>query len=198
MAFCIGLVLFLVSAALAHKHTFTGFQLSIYHAVNDVNLPSAFTTAAKFATEALGAAYAIVACVVISLAFKKFRLAWRFAFTAGGTVAVFYIVKKIVNEPRPIVMLHGILHQRVVETGPGFPSGHVSAATALALTLWFVLTPKWRWLSVAWIVIVAWSRLYLGVHTPADVVGGFALGLMAVCFVRLLPKSIAEPLKLDD
>jgi undecaprenyl-diphosphatase len=198
IAFAIGFVLFVLSAIPAHTHELTGVQASVFHAINNLDLPAAFTTGARWATEALGAAWAIAACVVVSLAFKKFRLAWRFLFTVGGTVAVFYIVKKIINEPRPIVMLHGHLHQRVVETGPAFPSGHQSAATALALTLWFVLPAKWRWLPILWMLVVAFSRIYLGVHAPVDIIGGFALGLMAVCFVRLLPESIAIMLRLNE
>jgi membrane-associated phospholipid phosphatase len=198
ISFAVGLIIFVLCAIPAHSHELTGVQATIFHAVNNLNLPAAFTTVARWMTEALGAAWPIAACVLVSLLLKKFRLAWRFFFTAGGTVAVFYVVKKIINEPRPIVMLHGNLHQRVVETGPGFPSGHEAAATALALTLWFALPAKWRWVSILWILLVAWSRLYLGVHAPVDVIGGFALGLMAVCFVRLLPNVIAKPMRLDE
>lgn len=196
VGFGIGLVLLVASAALAHTHMLNGLQARIFYDFN--NMHSGYTTPALWITEGLGAGYAIAACVIIPLLFKKYRLAWRFFFTVGGAFTVAYVIKKIVDEPRPVAMLHGHLQQRAIETGPGFPSGHQAAATALALTLWFILPPKWRWLPIVWIVVVAWSRLYLGVHTPADVVGGFAIGLMAVCFVRLLPKSIAKPLRLDE
>lgn len=198
VGFFVGLVLLVVSALSAHTHQLNGWQLSVFRFFDNWNLSAGFTTLAKWITEGLGSGYAIALCVIIPLLFKRYRLSWRFFFTTGGAVAFFYVVKKIINEPRPIAMLHGNLHQRVVETGPGFPSGHEAAATALALTLWFVLPIKWRWLSVLWILVVAWSRLYLGVHTPLDVVAGFAVGLMAVCFVRLLPPSVAKPLRLDD
>lgn len=198
----VGLVISLVllggSALLAHKHELTGLQARIFYDFNNPDLGSHFTTAAKWITEGLGSAIPIAICVVVPLLFKNVRLAWRFLVTAGGAFVLSYIVKKIVNEPRPIAMLHGHLHQRVIETGPGFPSGHETAATALALTLWFILPAKWRWVSIVWMALVAWSRLYLGVHTPADIVGGFACGLLAVCVVRLLPKVIAVPLRLDE
>jgi len=194
----VGLLLLIPTALMAHTHRLDGFQARIFYDVDNVNLTGGFTTAAKWITEALGAGYPIATCVLLPAAFKRFRLAWRFFFTAGGATAAFYVIKKIINEPRPITMLHGHLHQRVVETGPGFPSGHETAATALALTLWIILPARWRWLSVLWILVVGISRLYLGVHTPGDVIGGFAVGLMAVCFVKLLPPKIAERLRLDD
>lgn len=193
----VGIVLLIPTAIAAHSHQLVGVQASIFHAINNISLPSFCVTIAKWITEALGAGYPIAACVLIPLLFKRYRLAWRFFFTAGGSTAAFYVIKKIINEPRPVAMLHGNLHARVVETGPGFPSGHATAATALALTLWLILPTRWRWLSIFWIIIVGFSRLYLGVHTPGDIIGGFAVGLMAVSFVSLLPASITKPLRLD-
>jgi membrane-associated phospholipid phosphatase len=192
IGFIIGFILLLWTAIMAHSHSLTGLQARIFYDFDNLDLAGGFTTAAKWITEGLGAAYPIAACALIAILFKRFRLAWRFLFTAGGTAAAFYVIKKTINEPRPIIMLSGHLHQRVVETGPGFPSGHESTAAALALTLWLVLPKKWRWLSILWIVVVAMSRLYLGVHTPGDVLGGFALGLIAVCFVQLIPSKLAN------
>ncbi len=193
----IGLVLLLPTIVIAHTHELTGLQARIFYDINNLDLSSGFTTVARWVTEAFGAGYAIAACVIVPLFFKRYRLAWRFFFAAGGTTVFFYIIKKLINEPRPITMLHGHVHQRVIESGPGFPSGHEAAATVLALTLWVILPRKWRWLSAVWILIVAVSRLYLGVHTPADVVGGFAVGLIAACVIGLLPARIARPLHLD-
>lgn len=197
IAFFVGLVLLIGSMIVAGGHPLSGWQSSVFHSIN--NESNSFKTAALWITEGLGTAYPIALCVIIPLLFKKYRLSWRFFFTAGGTIAAGFIVKYLVNEPRPRVILHHHnIHVRAVETGPGFPSGHMLAATALALTLWFVLPKAWRWVSVLWILLVAWSRLYLGVHTPADIISGFAIGLMAVCFVRLLPPVIAKPLRLDE
>lgn len=194
-AFFIGLALLIGSMIIARGNSLSGWQASLLHSIN--NESNSYRTASLWITEGLGAAYPIILCILIPLLFKKYRLAWRFFFTAGGAIVAGFAVKYLVNEPRPVVLLRHNLHVRAVETGPGFPSGHMLAATALALTLWFILPLKWRWLSVLWILLVAWSRLYLGVHTPADIISGFAIGLMAVCFVRLLPASLAKRLKLD-
>ena len=197
IAFFTGLALLIISMLVAGGSTLTGWQANLFHAIN--NEPDSLRTPALWITEALGAAYPIILCVLIPLFFKKYRLSWRFFFTTGGAIVAGFAVKYIVNEPRPAAMLHaGNLHVRAIETGPGFPSGHMLAATALALTLWFILPKAWRWVSVLWILAVAWSRLYLGVHTPADIISGFAIGLMAVCFVRLLPPKLAKPLRLDE
>lgn len=195
--FVIGLALLIISMVAASNSALGGWQSNLFHAIN--NESDSLKTLALIITEALGAGYAIAACVLIPLAFKKYRLSWRFFFTTGGAVVAGFAVKYLINEPRPVAILHNHnIHVRAVETGPGFPSGHMLAATALALTLWFILPQAWRWVSILWILLVAWSRLYLGVHTPADIISGFAIGLMAVCFVRLLPSAIAKPLRLDE
>jgi membrane-associated phospholipid phosphatase len=197
IGFAIGLVLLIFSAIVAHSHTMTGWQLSFFHTIN--NLGGGLKQEALWITEGLGAGYGIAAVVLIPLLYRRYRLSWRFFFTIGGSVVVMEAIKQIINEPRPIAMLGAAnLHQRAVETGPGFPSGHEVAATAMALTLWLILPRAWRWLSIFWILIVGFSRLYLGVHAPVDIICGFAIGLMAVCVVALLPDSLAKPLRLDN
>jgi membrane-associated phospholipid phosphatase len=75
--------------------------------------------------------------------------------------------------------------------GYGFPSGHVSATTALLVcSAWFL---RFRWLYVftaAWVPLMALSRMYLGRHFLADVLGGFviAIGISAV-WIRLFGSS---------
>lgn len=193
----IGLALFAVSLAIAHAHQLNGWQERVFYDFN--NLPGGFTKPALWVTEGLGAGYPIAVCILVPLLYKRYRLAWRFLFTVGGTGVVMEAAKLIAKEPRPYVLLHNHLHLRAVELGlNSFPSGHEAVATAMALTLWLILPRAWRWLSVFWIVVVGVSRLYLGVHAPVDIIGGFAIGLTAACFVRLLPERIAKPLHLDD
>ena len=70
---------------------------------------------------------------------------------------------------------------------PSFPSGHTSASFAAAMVL--VLT-KWRgrWAALTLAVLIAFSRLYLDVHFPTDVLGGALVGtvcaLLAVAIWR--------------
>ena len=53
-----------------------------------------------------------------------------------------------------------------------------------------------RW-GVLWLLLgipVAWSRIYLGVHYPMDMVGAFAISLLAASAVRILPLHTANRL----
>ena len=69
-----------------------------------------------------------------------------------------------------------------VEDSRGFPSGHVSAATAFAAGLAMLLGGRRRrWVLVAaWIAVMAISRMYLGRHFLGDVIGGVGVGLLSL------------------
>ncbi|MEO8104820.1 MAG: phosphatase PAP2 family protein [Candidatus Saccharibacteria bacterium] len=193
----IGILLLIPTLLIARQHQLDGLQARIFYDFN--NLSDGFKLPALLFTEGLGSGYPIALCVLIPLLFKRYRLAWRFFVSAAATGVAMEIVKIIAKEPRPIALLHGRIHERAVETGlNSFPSGHQAIATALALTLWFILPKKWRWLAIVWIVAIGISRIYLGVHTLNDVIGGLAIGLAVVCVIRLLPLAIAKPLHLDN
>jgi hypothetical protein len=63
----------------------------------------------------------------------------------------------------------------------GFPSGHTSNAMTLGGLLYLVFRKWWvRVLAVAMIVFIPLSRMYLGRHFLADLLGGYALGIVFV------------------
>jgi membrane-associated phospholipid phosphatase len=68
----------------------------------------------------------------------------------------------------------------------GFPSGHVATTAAWALGLaWSRRTPWPLGAAATWVALMAVSRMYLGRHFPADVLGGVGVGIAGLALARL-------------
>ncbi len=114
-----------------------------------------------------------------------------FALATAGATGLFVLVKMLVGHVRP--------DTAIIEVGGySFPSGHTTMATAMAFALYFVLSEKTQerylrsllfLLAFGWALLIASTRLYLGVHWLTDVMGGFGLGLWWVTLLQLFRKT---------
>ena len=98
-----------------------------------------------------------------------------------GALITNVTLKPLVNRTRPWVVIEQ-LHV-LVDSGagdPSFPSGHTTAAFAFAGAVLFSGIKKGgKILALLLAVLMGFSRLYVGVHYPTDVLGGIAVGLFA-------------------
>jgi membrane-associated phospholipid phosphatase len=134
----------------------------------------------------------IAIAVLLAFAFRL-RAAVPLLVLIALSGAVTDIAKTAAGMPRPdadsrvraLTLFASELRQRDADTPTemedsyGFPSGHVSATTTVAVGLGLLLQwsrRKWA-LAVLWIAAMALSRMYLGRHFLGDVVGGVLIGL---------------------
>lgn len=87
-------------------------------------------------------------------------------------------VKGLCKLPRPFWLESQVALS--TETSFGLPSGHAQHALTIWGYLAAILRSPWRWLSVALLLLIALSRLYLGMHFPWDTLTGWLLGLLVL------------------
>lgn len=95
--------------------------------------------------------------------------------------------------PRPWVLdpEFTILEQaREAASGYSFPSGHTTSAVGTFGSIAATAKHKWTtWICVTLAVLVGFSRMYIGVHTPADVIVGALTSLVLIMGLRKVPES---------
>lgn len=119
----------------------------------------------------------ILMIAVLYFAYDK-RLALRIGYITITSMCVNNTVKNLVKRPRPFVVGEVNPARAHTATGYSFPSGHTQTISTWSTA--FAMYFKKMWVSVLAgiaIVAVAFSRLFLGVHYPSDVIVGAALGV---------------------
>ncbi len=124
---------------------------------------------------------------VIALGLGRWRLALAIAMSGVGVYLLAKVVKGWVERGRPGALLDGVEMREVFGEGSlGFPSGHAAVAAALTVVAFAYLGRRWIAVALTLAGIVAFGRMYVGAHLPLDLIGGFALGVVAASAINLV------------
>ncbi len=129
---------------------------------------------------------------------------YRFLTTHGVGELVNGIIKLTVCAYRPWIrsdLIEPAGDSKVAATGYSFPSGHTMSGTTTYGTTFAWQRDKRKWLAVICGVMIAltgFSRNFLGVHTPQDVIVGFSEATIIIVIVGIVQKKInGDDKKLD-
>jgi len=142
--------------------------------------------------------YVVWLMFIIFFWFKKER---RLALVlASGLIAgalFTYPLKFIIARERPYEQLESARLLTPLEIDPSFPSAHAEMSF-LASTVVSRYHPEYGKYLYAFSIIVALSRVYVGVHYPADVIGGLIIGIILgrlVLYIEKRNESNKEEIK---
>ncbi|WP_249274258.1 phosphatase PAP2 family protein [Parachlamydia sp. AcF125] len=105
-----------------------------------------------------------------------------------------HALKELFLSPRPFHLDANIGIIQV--SGLGFPSGAAQTALFLGGLLCIFWKSSWKWvLALAYILLVSFSRIYLGIHFPSDILGGWLVGFGLLAIYLYARPPIERQLK---
>ena len=110
-----------------------------------------------------------------------------------GLIVTNLVIKNWVARVRPYDIDHPLFKDLVLIVGAehdwSFPSGHTTNSLACAWVLFRKAPKKWGVAALVLAILIALSRLYVGIHYPTDVLGGVVIGICSACLsMWLVPK----------
>ncbi|MCB1919694.1 MAG: phosphatase PAP2 family protein [Candidatus Competibacteraceae bacterium] len=119
--------------------------------------------------------YVLMAALLLSEGWPATPVVGHMLLVGGMGLALYKWLKARTTRPRPCAR-HECIQPRVEPLDEySFPSGHTLHAVAFTLVAWHYY-PSLAWLLLPFTMLVALSRLVLGLHYPSDVLAGASIG----------------------
>lgn len=188
----LGIKFFLKLTRNLHTDLLADFDIVVSEYVTSFRT-DALTTYFKFVTDVGDALGYLIVFSICSFLFYLFFKNWKYVLQLSSILVLALssnlILKEVINRERPTLE-----HLVTVKT-LSYPSGHAMTAMAFyGFLIYLILTfkisklLKFALVTVLLLLIlsIGVSRIYLGVHFPSDIVGGFVAGFIWVVFCILI------------
>ncbi len=183
---CLGAALFGAAAAVLAAGP-TGWDKRLFHALNHV--PSAvaavLTPLSQLFRPAGIVAVALLAVIYVVARNRSVLPVATGALAAGLGWALAHVAKAVANRARPYDAVAGAVLRQQPAHGTSFPSSHTAITLAIVIALVPFLARPVAAAGITYAIGIGWSRIYLGVHYPLDVLGGAGLGAVGGSLVLL-------------
>ena len=161
------------------------------------NLRGALDGVVRFITMLGDHGYFWIGLTILLLLFRKTRRpALNAALSMIFTLLVVNIIlKPLVGRIRPYEVIEGLSYIVAKESEFSFPSGHSANSLACAWVLFRMAPKKLGVPALILGLLIALSRLYVGVHYPTDVIAGVAIGIAMAELAMLVCRAIEKAWK---
>ena len=192
-------LIFIVITILVVTNNTTSLDNKIYQSLIQLRCPffdAFFKTITEFANP-----IPVIALLALFGIFLKRNDEILLSTNVLVTLLMNQILKNIIQRPRPS-------HLRLIkESGYSYPSGHSMVAACLYATLIYIILKRIKnkvikrtliVLLTILIVLIGCSRIYVGVHYPSDVLGGYFLSLSIIIITSTITNNYLRGKKKND
>ncbi|MFK2825955.1 phosphatase PAP2 family protein [Bacillus sp. B190/17] len=154
----------------------------LFHYINDLAGHNTFLDHMMIAFSKWGI-YIFILLIFFSIFNKKQRPLGLYGVASlAAALIISRILKYTINRDRPFITEDAHL-LFAKSPSPSFPSDQGVICGVFAALFW-IISPKWRWLAVTLAFLVAVSRVYVGHHYPSDVAAGLVIGILCFLMIR--------------